>query len=106
MSKLTKKLGKILDVILENDIKKDNEDPRVHVVNDTGSDMMCMSSVNVSGENMEITGSLMGAWESTMYVSPEDVVKMLGLVFKPATIGYMVKLPWMLYNRRKDSSEY
>jgi len=105
MSKLTKKLGKILDVILENDVKKDNQDSRVHVINETGSDMMCMSSVNVNGDNMEIVGSLMGAWESVMYVSPEDVVKMLGLVFKPATIGYMVRLPWMLYNRRKEEAD-
>lgn len=105
MSKLTKKLGKIMDVILENDVKKPGTDKKVHVVNETGSDMMCMSTVSVEGENMVITGSLMGAWESVMYVSPEDVVKMIGVVARPENLAYMVKLPWRIYRRRKEQAE-
>ena len=105
MSKFTTKLGKIMDVILENDVKKPNQDRNVHVVNETGSDMMSMSKITVEGNNMAITGSLMGTWESVMYVSPEDVVKMIGLVFKPENLGYMIKLPWVIYSRRKDNAD-
>lgn len=103
MSKFSKKLTKIIDVLFESDAPE--TDGKVHVVNEKGGDMMCMSAVDVEGDEMAIVGSLMGAWESTMYVSAEDVVRMMGLVLKPSTLAFICKLPVILYKHRKEDAE-
>ena len=104
MSKFSKKLTRIIDVIFETEsIHSDN---KVHIVNEKGGDMMCMSSIGVDGDDMTCVGSLMGAWESTMYISPDDVIKMMGLILRPETIGYVLRLPALLYRRRKEDAEY
>ena len=102
MSKFGKKLTKIIDVLMEGDSPE--SDGKVHIINEKGGDMMCMSSVGVDGDDMAVVGSLMGAWESTMYVSAEDVVRMMGLILKPATLAYVCKLPLILYKHRKEDA--
>lgn len=77
----------------------------VKVVNDKGGTMMSMSQIGREDDQMTVVGSLMGAWESTMYVSPEDVVRMMGLMMNKKVIGYVLTLPITLYRYRKKQQD-
>lgn len=77
----------------------------VNVVNEKGGSMMAMSQIGREGDHMTVVGSLMGAWESTMYVSPEDVVRMIGLMMNWKVIGYVLTLPITLYKYRKKQKD-
>ena len=74
----------------------------VKIINDKGGTMMSMSQISREDDQMTVVGSLMGAWESTMYVSPEDVVKMMKLMMNWKVIGYVLTLPIILYRYRKS----
>lgn len=77
----------------------------VEVVNEKGGTMMSVRQIGRDGNYMTVVGSLMGAWESTMYVSPEDVVRMIGLVMNRKAIGYVLTLPIILYKYRKSQEK-
>ena len=78
------------------------EKKTVNVVNEKGVSMLCMSEIGREGNHMTVVGSLIGAWESTMYVSPEEIVKMIGLVLNRKVIGYILTLPFILRRYRKS----
>lgn len=75
------------------------------IINDKGGTMMSMSQIGRENDHMIVVGSLMGAWESTMYVSPEDVVKMMKLMLNRKVIGYVLTLPIILYRYRKSQED-
>ena len=74
----------------------------VNIVNDAGAVNMEMSKIDRDGGRLVIEGRLMGAWPSKMYVGPQDVRTMVGLVLKPAIIGYIFSLPVLLLLLRKN----
>jgi NRPS condensation-like uncharacterized protein len=77
----------------------------VKVINDKGGTMMSMSQIGREDDHMTVVGSLMGAWESTMYVSPEDVLRMMKLMINWKVIGYVLTLPIILYRYRKNQED-
>lgn len=77
----------------------------VKIINDKGGTMMSMSQIGREDERMTVVGSLMGAWESTMYVGPEDVVKMMKLMMNRKVIGYVLTLPITLRRYRKKQKD-
>lgn len=72
----------------------------VNVVSETGSPMMTLESFGREGDKMTIQGALMGSWSSKMYVAPEEVLPMIGLLLKWDVIGYMLSLPVILLRRK------
>jgi hypothetical protein len=86
-------------------MEKDKEKLTVNVVNDRGASMMSISQVTREGEQLAITGSLLGAWESTMYLEPEVLLKMVRLLLKKEIIGYMISALFLIRKRKKLQAE-
>jgi len=72
----------------------------VHIVSKTGSPMMTLEGFGREGDKMTVQGALMGSWSSKMYVAPEEVLPMIGLLLKWDVIKYMVSLPFILIRHR------
>lgn len=74
----------------------------VCIVNEKGATVMAMNSMKRDGDKLNINGILMGSWPSDMFVDPENVSKLIGLVFKsPSVIWYVLSLPVILPRWRK-----
>ena len=67
--------------------------------------MMSIRSVGRDGDQMTIVGSLLGAWESTMYLDPEEVPKMIKLLLNKQVIGYMLSLIFLINKRKKEDHQ-
>ncbi len=83
----------------------DIETTPVKVMNDKGASMMSIRSVGRDGDQMTIVGSLLGAWESTMYLDPEEVPKMIKLLINKQVIGYMLSLLFLIQRRKKQQDQ-
>jgi hypothetical protein len=81
------------------------EDNTVKIINDKGASMMTLKSFGREGDQMTVVGSLLGAWESTMYVDPEDVPKMIKLLLNRQVIGYILSVGFLIRNRKKNQGE-
>lgn len=79
--------------------KKPNQG--VHIISDAGADMMTLESFGREGDLMTVQGALMGSWSAKMYVKPEEVPNMIGLLLNWHVIGYLFSLPFILIKRRK-----
>ncbi|MEN6409590.1 MAG: hypothetical protein ABFD44_07765 [Anaerolineaceae bacterium] len=84
---------------------EDKQITTVKVMNDKGASMMSMHSFGREGDQMTIVGSLLGAWESTMYVDPEEVPKMIKLLLNWQVIGYILSVPFLIRKRKKHLDE-
>jgi len=76
-------------------------DQGVHIVSDAGADMMTLESFGREGDLMTVQGALMGSWSAKMYIKPEEVPQMIGLLLNGPVFGYMLSLPFILLKRRK-----
>jgi len=83
----------------------DQEKETVNVLNDKGASMMSIRSVGRDGDQMTIVGSLLGAWESTMYIDPEEVPKMIKLLLNRQVIGYILSVLFLIQKRKKHLDE-
>lgn len=84
---------------------KGKENTIVNVRNDKGASMMSISSVGRDGDQMTIVGSLLGAWESTMYVDPEEVPKLVKLLLNRESIGYILSVLFLINKRKKHQNQ-
>lgn len=75
----------------------------VHIVSDTGADMMTLEKFGREGDLMTVQGALMGSWSAKMYVKPEEVPQMIGMLLNGPVIGYMLSLPFILLKRKKKN---
>lgn len=73
----------------------------VHIVSDADADMMTLEKFGREGDLMTVQGALMGSWSTKMYVKPEEVPQMIGLLLNGPVIGYMLSLPYIILKRRK-----
>ncbi|OPX94698.1 MAG: hypothetical protein A4E53_00020 [Pelotomaculum sp. PtaB.Bin104] len=78
----------------------DEEKKYVHIINDEGATMMTMQKMGREGDQMTVEGSLMGAWVCTMYINPEETLRMIRLLCSWTVISYMLSLPFILLKRR------
>ena len=82
-----------------------NEKKGVHVVSDAGAEMMTLEKFGRKGDLMTVQGALMGSWSAVMFVAPEEVPRMIGLLFNWQVIGYMLALPFILFKRRLSKNK-
>ncbi|NMC14849.1 MAG: hypothetical protein GYA34_18435 [Chloroflexi bacterium] len=68
--------------------------------------MMSISSIGRDGDKMTIVGSLLGAWESTMYIEPEEFPKFIKLLLNREVIGYIFSVLFLIRKRKKHPVEY
>jgi hypothetical protein len=68
---------------------------------DTGQPVLTMKSLSREKDSLVMRGALMGAWDSKIYIHPDELVKMLGMILKPGVIGYVFSLPFILMRRKK-----
>lgn len=73
----------------------------VHIVSEAGADMMTLESFGREGDLMTVQGALMGSWSAKMYVKPEEVPHMIGMLLNGPIIGYILSLPFIILRRRK-----
>jgi hypothetical protein len=72
----------------------------VHIISETGADMMTLESVGFEGGRMTVQGALMGSWSTKMYVSNQDAWTMILMFLKPQMISYIIRLPFILLQQQ------
>jgi hypothetical protein len=80
---------------------------KTSIVSDKGQPMMVISRVGRKGGTIEITGQLMGAWPSKMYITPKELAKMVLMAVRPGVMVFFLLYPIFLImdvikNRCKD----
>ncbi len=80
---------------------------KANIVSDKGQPMMVISRVGRKGRTIEITGQLMGAWPSKMYITPKEFAKMVSMAVRPGVIVFFILYPLFLFadvikNRSKN----
>jgi len=69
---------------------------KANVVSDKDQPMMVISKLGRKGINLEISGQLMGAWPSKMYITPKEFLKMIQLALRPGVILFIILFPFFL----------
>lgn len=60
------------------------------IVSEDGSTMIELKDVRVENGRLVVTGALMGAWDTDMYMGVEDIKAAVGIVDLPAVAKYLV----------------
>lgn len=69
---------------------------KTSIVSDKGQPMMVISRVGRKGRTIEITGQLMGAWPSKMYITPKEFGKMVSMIVRPGVMVFVILYPFYL----------
>jgi len=69
---------------------------KTNIVSDKGQPMMVISRVGRKGRSIEITGQLMGAWPSKMYITPKEFAKMVSMSVRPGVMLFILLYPFLL----------
>ena len=59
------------------------------IVNGDGSTMIELKNVRVENGRLTVTGALMGAWDTDMYMDVDSIKNAVGLVDIPAVAKYI-----------------
>lgn len=59
------------------------------IVNEDGGTMIELKNVRVENNRLVVTGALMGAWDTDMYMDIESIKNAIGLVDIPAVAKYI-----------------
>ena len=65
------------------------EEKTCKIVNDMGATMIELKNVRVENGRLTVTGALMGAWDTDMYMDVESIKNAVGLVDIPAVAKYI-----------------
>jgi hypothetical protein len=67
---------------------------KLTIISDKGSPMMVITKIARKGNALEITGQLMGAWNSKMYITTEQFGGFLRATFSPGVITFVLLYPF------------
>jgi hypothetical protein len=79
---------------------------KLTIISDKGSPMMVVQKVKRKGDSLEITGQMMGAWPSKMYITREEFIHIIPLVLNVDILLYILCYPFMCilgFLRPKDT---
>ena len=65
------------------------EDKSCKIVNEDGGTMIELKGVRVENGKLVVTGALMGAWDTDMFMGVEDLKNAVGIVDIPAVAKYI-----------------
>ncbi|MGN0038887.1 MAG: hypothetical protein ACI36Y_07140 [Coriobacteriales bacterium] len=66
-------------------------DKSCRIVNGEGGTMIELKSVRVEGDRLVVTGALMGAWDTDMYLDIDGLKAAIGIVDIPEIMEFLVK---------------
>jgi hypothetical protein len=67
---------------------------KLTIISDKGSPMMVVQKVKRKDDTLEITGQLMGAWPSKMYITVDEFKNVFGLILNLEVIVYLLLYPY------------
>jgi hypothetical protein len=70
------------------------------IISDKGTPMMVIKKIQRKGDTLEITGELMGAWPSKMYITTDQFGSFLRSVFSPTVLAYIFLYPYFLIRNK------
>lgn len=59
------------------------------IVNEDGATMIELKNVRVQDGKLTVTGALMGAWDTDMFMDDESIKAAVGIVDIPAVLKYL-----------------
>lgn len=74
------------------------------IISDKGSPMMVLNEIRRDGDQLEITGQMMGAWPSKMYITLDEFGDFLRIMLRPAIISYVLLYPYFLIRKKLKSN--
>lgn len=67
------------------------------ITNDAGKQMVTIKSLSREGDKVKIVGSLLGQWDTDMYMEPDQLLNAVQIVLNsPALLSYLLDLPHIL----------
>lgn len=60
------------------------------IVNEDGATMIEMKGVRIQDGKLTVTGALMGAWDTDMFMDVESIKAAVGIVDIPAVAKYVI----------------
>ena len=73
---------------------------KMTIISDKGTPMMVIQKIARKDDTLEITGQLMGAWPSKMYITSDQFGAMLQSVFSPSVLSYILLYPYFLISKK------
>lgn len=68
-----------------------------NIVNDSGKALMSLKALSREGDKIKIRGSLLGQWDTDMYMEPAELLNALQIVMNsPELLAYIMDLPGIL----------
>jgi hypothetical protein len=68
-----------------------------NIINDSGNALMSIKSLSRDGDRVKIRGSLLGQWDTDMYMEPDQLVNAIQIALNsPELIAYVLDLPDVL----------
>ena len=83
-------------------MEKGNNNKGANFYSDIGEPVLTMKTLYREKNFLVMRGELMGAWDSKIYIPPRELVKMFGMVLKPAVIWYILCLPVHLLRKSEN----
>ena len=69
---------------------------KITIISDKGTPMMVIQKIARKKDTLEITGQLMGAWPSKMYITTDQFGWILLAALNPSVISYVLLYPYFL----------
>jgi len=64
------------------------------IISDKGSPMMTLQKIEKKGDKLEVTGALMGAWPTKMYITVDEFGGFLRVALSWSVISYLLTYPY------------
>ena len=78
------------------------DQPVATIVNDTGKQLMALKALSREGDRVKIRGSLLGQWDTDMYMDPDQLLNAVQIVMNsPDLLAYILDLPGILKARQQ-----
>ena len=78
------------------------DQPVATIVNDSGKQLMALKALSREGDRIKIRGSLLGQWDTDMYMDPDQLLNAVQIVMNsPDLLAYVMDLPSILKARQQ-----
>ena len=78
------------------------DQPVATIVNDSGKQLMALKALSREGDRIKIRGSLLGQWDTDMYMDPDQLLNAVQIVMSsPDLLAYILDLPSILKARQQ-----
>lgn len=67
--------------------------------------MMVLEKVTRKGDQLEITGRMMGAWPSKMYITLEEFGDFIRIMLTPSLIAYIFLYPYFILRKKLQAKK-